>query len=107
MNGRVICKVTLSARLFSLPIPCFIDIRKSKEILLHLSMKCGNSAFHAQGSRLITVVVHVGEAKIYVTPVGAVRKKERQDETQFTTKIGGKKLVWVPVISFCEIFIPN
>jgi hypothetical protein len=28
--------------------------------------------------------------KIYVTPVGAARKKERQDETQFTTKIGGK-----------------
>ncbi len=33
-------------------------------------------------------------------------KKERQDETQFTTKIGGK-LVWVPVILLCKIFIPN
>jgi len=34
------------------------------------------------------------------------RKKERQDETQFTIKIGGK-LVSVPVISFCKIFIPS
>jgi len=29
-------------------------------------------------------------------------KKERGDETQFTTKIG-EKLVWVPVILFCKI----
>jgi len=28
--------------------------------------------------------------KIYVAAVKAFRKKERQDETQFTTKIGGK-----------------
>ncbi len=28
--------------------------------------------------------------KIYVAAVEALRKKERQDETQFTTKIGGK-----------------
>jgi hypothetical protein len=28
--------------------------------------------------------------KIYVTAVEAFRKKEREDETQFTTKIGGK-----------------
>jgi len=44
--------------------------------------------------------------KIHVAAVqcsaGAQGKKwERQDETQFTTKIGGKNLVWVPVISFC------
>jgi hypothetical protein len=90
MRSRVICKVTLSVGQISPPVPCFIDIHKSKEILLHLSMKCGNSAFHAQGSRLITVIVHVGEVKIYVTPLRAVRKKERQNETQFTTKIGGK-----------------
>ncbi len=36
----------------------------------------------------------------------ALRKKETQDETQFMIKIGGKeKLVWVPVTSFCKIFI--
>jgi hypothetical protein len=29
--------------------------------------------------------------EIYVAAVEALRKKERQDETQFTTKIGGKK----------------
>jgi hypothetical protein len=34
-----------------------------------------------KGLRLIIVVVQVG---------GVKRKKERQDETQFTTKIGGK-----------------
>jgi hypothetical protein len=28
--------------------------------------------------------------KIYVTAVAGVQKKETQDETQFTTKIGGK-----------------
>ncbi len=28
--------------------------------------------------------------KIYVAGVEALRKKERGDETQFTTKIGGK-----------------
>jgi hypothetical protein len=42
---------------------------------------------------------------IYVAIMEALRKKERGDETQFTTKIGGK-LVWVPVISFCKISFP-
>jgi len=55
---------------------------------------------------LIIVVVQVGAVKIYLAAVETLRKKERQDETQFTTKIGGK-LVWVPVISFCKIFIPS
>jgi hypothetical protein len=45
--------------------------------------------------------------KIYVGAVEALRKKEGQEETQFITKIDGKKLVWVLVISFCKIFIPN
>ncbi len=34
-------------------------------------------------------------------------KKERQDETQFTTKVDGKTIVWVSVIQFCKIFIPS
>jgi hypothetical protein len=50
-------------------------------------MKCTN----AQGSRVIIVVVQVGAVKIYVAAVQALRKKETQDETRFTTKIGGKK----------------
>jgi len=53
-------------------------------------MKCWNSALNAQGSRLIIVVVQVGAVKIYVAAVEALRKREREDETQFTTKIGGK-----------------
>jgi hypothetical protein len=53
-------------------------------------MKWWNSAFNAQGWRVIIVVVQVGAVKIYVTAVQALRKKETQDETQFTTKTGGK-----------------
>jgi hypothetical protein len=56
---------------------------------------------------MFTLVVEVGAVKIYVAAVEALQKKERQDETQVTTKIGGKKLVWIPVISFCKIFIPS
>ncbi len=44
-------------------------------------MKCWKSAFNAQGSTLIIVALQVGAMKIY-----AAREKERQGETQFTTK---------------------
>jgi hypothetical protein len=54
-----------------------------------MGMKCRNSAFNAQGLRLIRVVVQVGA-------VAAPRKKERQDEIQFTNKIDGF-LSFVPV----------
>jgi hypothetical protein len=57
--------------------------------MLQISMKRWNSAFNAQGLRLIIVVVQVGAVKIYVAAMGAIRKKGRQDETQFTTKIDG------------------
>jgi hypothetical protein len=46
-------------------------------------------ASNAQGLEVIIIVVHVGAVEIYVATVGALRKKERQDETQFTTKIDG------------------
>jgi hypothetical protein len=36
------------------------------------------------------VVIHVGAVKVYVAAVKVLQKKERNDETQFTTKIGGK-----------------
>jgi hypothetical protein len=52
-------------------------------------MKCWYSASNAEGSRLIIVVVHLGAVQIYVAAVEVLRKKERQDETQFTTKING------------------
>jgi hypothetical protein len=53
-------------------------------------MKCWNSTFNAQGSRVIIIIVQVGAVKIYVAAVKALEKNETQDETQFTTKIGGK-----------------
>jgi hypothetical protein len=40
--------------------------------------------------KVIIVVVQVRAVKIYVAAMEAFRKKERGDETQFTTKIGGK-----------------
>ncbi len=72
------------------PYPLFEWYPQSNEILLNLSMKCRNSAFNAPGLRVIIVPVHVGALKKYVAVVEALRKKERQDETQFTIKIGGK-----------------
>ncbi len=53
-------------------------------------MKWWNSAFNAQGSRITIVVVQVGAVKKYVTAVAGGEEKETQDETQFTTKVGGK-----------------
>ncbi len=35
------------------------------------------------------VIVQFGSVKIYVAAVEELRKKERQDETQFTTKSDG------------------
>jgi predicted oxidoreductase (fatty acid repression mutant protein) len=57
--------------------------------MLQLGAKCWISAFNAQSSRLIIVVVQVRAVKIYVARVEALSQKERQDETQFTTKIDG------------------
>jgi hypothetical protein len=39
---------------------------------------------------VIIVVVRVGAVKITVAAVEALREKEKGDEIQFTTKIGGK-----------------
>jgi hypothetical protein len=46
-------------------------------------MKCRNSAFDSQGLRLIIVVVQVGAVRIYVAVMKALRKNQKQDETQF------------------------
>jgi hypothetical protein len=48
------------------PYPLFQWYPQSNEVLLNLSMKCWNSAFGAQGSRLIIVVVQVGAVKTYM-----------------------------------------
>ncbi len=45
--------------------------------------------------------------KIYVAVVEALRQKETHDETQLTTKIGGKTSLGPQVISFCKILIPS
>ncbi len=54
-------------------------------------MNCWNSAFNAQGSGVIIVVVKIGSVKKYVAEVNALSEKEREDETtHFTRKIGRK-----------------
>jgi hypothetical protein len=88
------------------PYPLFQWYLQSKEILLNLGMRCWNSIFNAQGLRVIIVVVQVGAVNIYVTAVQALRKMETQDETQFTTKFGGKTSLGHSY-SFCKIFIPS
>ncbi len=92
---RVIHQVALCFALSPVllpPYPLFQWYPQSKEILLSLGMKCWNSTFHAQGSRVIIVVAQEGAVKIYVAgAVQALREKETQDETQFTAKIGGGK----------------
>jgi len=64
-------------------------VSKTKDILINLSVNCRYSAFNAQGLRPIITVVQLGAMKIYVAAVELFRKKERQDETQFTAKIDG------------------
>jgi len=58
--------------------PLFEQGPQSKEILLNLSMKCRNSAFNAQGSGVIIVVVQVGAVKIYVAAVEVLTKKRKE-----------------------------
>jgi hypothetical protein len=55
-------------------------------------MKCWKSAFNEQGSRRIIVALRVGAVKIYAATVEALKKKEQQGESQFTTKLGPSTL---------------
>ncbi len=50
-------------------------------VLLNRSMKCGNSACNAQGSKVIIVVVQVGE--VYVASVEA-RSGKRKDKMKLS-----------------------
>jgi hypothetical protein len=50
--------------------------------MLKLSTKCSVVTLNAQGLRGFIVVVQVGAVKIYLAAVEALRKKERQGETQ-------------------------
>jgi hypothetical protein len=65
------------------------------------------SAFNAQSSRVIIVVVQVGAVKIYVVAVEALKKKERGGMKLSLPPKVAEKLVWVPVISFFKNFIPS
>ncbi len=58
------------------------------------------------GHPLVVVGVHIGAVKIYVSAVEALRKKERGDETQFTTKIGGKTSLGLSYFVLCKISFP-
>jgi hypothetical protein len=73
INTKFIGKVTLSLSLVSPPNPFFSGIHK---VTKFYQMKSWKSAFNAQGSRLI----------IYAATLEALKKKQRQVETQFTTK---------------------
>jgi hypothetical protein len=76
-------------------------------------MRCENSAFNVRGSRLlIVVVVKLGLVKMYIAAaVEVLRKKERHDETQFTTKIDVFFLVSSPlnanVLLSIQVFVES
>ncbi len=89
-------KVTLSPPCAFTPYLLFQWYLQSNENSLNLGMKCLNSAFNAQGSRQIIVLQQVGVLKIICSSSGNFSLSPNLSE----------KLVWVPVISLCKIFIP-
>jgi hypothetical protein len=58
-------------------------------------MKCCNSAFNAQGSRVIIVVVQVGAVQIHAA--AAVQTLMKKRKLSLPPKLV-EELVWVPVI---------
>ncbi len=78
--------------------------------MLKLGTKCWISAFNAQSWRGVTVPVWVVAVKIYVAAVEALKKKERQSETQDSSKL---MVFWVsspPLnanVLFCRFFFLN
>ncbi len=83
---------TLSLALLSPPNPFFSEVCKIRNFLLNQGVNTEmlwNSAFHAQGSRVILVAIQVGAVKICVAGVeGSGKKTEvsKQDEIRFATK---------------------
>jgi len=78
-----------------------------KENLLNLSVKCWNSAFNAQGSRLIIVVLHVRAVKNICSSSGGAEERWKTRWNSVYHQYWWKKLVLVPVILLCKIFIPS
>ncbi len=68
-------------------------------------MKCSNSSFNAQGSRVIIVVVQVGAVKIHVAAVEALGKGKDGMKLSLPPKFMGK-LVWVPIMLKLAILAP-
>jgi hypothetical protein len=61
------------------PVPkTFSGIRGSVEILLNLKMKWWNSAFNAQGSRVIIKLVQVGASKNVCSRSGGAQGKRKE-----------------------------
>jgi len=62
----------------------------------------------AQGSRGIIVAVQLGAVKVYVATVEALRKKERQGETEETIKmsfLSFKPRPWMLMSFFCTFLL--
>ncbi len=72
-------------------------------------MKCENSAFNAQGSRVIAVVLHVGASEnIYVgsSSAGGAQEKGKRGNGKLSLQPKlVEKLVWVPVTSFSQLCV--
>jgi len=83
---KIACRFFLM--LVSIPSKCTTNLVGG----FYLWRKCWNSAFNAQGWRVSIVIVQVRAVKILCD-------RERQDETQFTTK--------TKLFRFCKIFIPS
>jgi hypothetical protein len=88
------CLHPLFGPLFNPPIPSFflsLSVRgpqKQGSFIksgVYIMMKWWNSAFNAQGSRVIIVVVQVGTVKIYVAAVEELRKNERQVKNRWNS----------------------
>jgi hypothetical protein len=108
LGFRVICEVTLSSPclwgLLSPPISSLTQwYLQSNEILLNLSLKC--TRFESNNSSCCT-----GRSCENMCSKEWRRSgKKRKDRMKLSwpPKLVGGKLVWVPVISFCKIFIPS
>ncbi len=97
----------------SVKSPCLLDLLsrpwylQTKKILLNLGMEGWNSAFNAQASRVIILVVQVGEVENLCSTSGGAQEKGKTGWNSVYHWNCWKKLVWIPIISFCKIFIPS
>ncbi len=95
-------KLSVKSPSLSPPIPSafttisplsMVVVKESKKFLSNLSMKCWNSAFNAQGSRVtIVVVVQVGAVKIICSSSsgGAHEKGKEGMKLSLSPKLVGK-----------------